>query len=75
MLLCLNCRNLQFDLIDCGIGYWLHCRYSISYSALIILIILLRFCWTFKTEKNEEHEKRIKGKDGKKKKKGKMLRH
>lgn len=32
------------------------------------MIILVRFCWTFKTEKNEEHDKKIKGKSSKKKK-------
>lgn len=36
------------------------------------MIILVRFCWSFKTENNEEHEKKIKSKDGKKKK-NKML--
>ena len=38
---------------------------------MVILIILVRFCWRFKTEKNDEHDKKIKGKV--KKKKEKML--
>jgi hypothetical protein len=40
----------------------------------VILIVLVRFCWKFRTESNEEHEKKIKGKDGKKKK-NKLLRN
>ena len=36
------------------------------------MIILVGFCWKFKSGKNEEHDKKIKGKKNKKKKE-KML--
>jgi len=36
---------------------------------LVILIILVRFCWKFQTDKADTQEKKIKGKDPRKKNK------
>jgi len=46
----------------------------LDYVAIVILIILIRFCWGFKTPKEEYQEKKIKAKDPSKKK-NKLLRN